>query len=277
MHLKRQKHLGINYLIILFMTTQREITTRIAQIGLTAKGFVYIAIGIMAFMAAFELGGQNANDATRSGAFEWLQATGGKLLLGLIAAGLICYVFWRFIQTFSSHNDTKVAKRITYFLSGLAYGSVAFTALKMIFNDQKSNGDQNQQLASDLMSRPLGEWLVIAAAMVFAGIGIYQLYYAWSKKYKDHLQKMNLHNDLSSILLRMGKIGYVARGFVWLLIAFLFTRAAIYNNSSEAGDTGKAFRFIEGEFMGSYMLGAIGLGLLAYGIFSITRARYEKF
>lgn len=259
------------------MTTERDITTRIAQIGLSAKGVVYIIIGALAFMAAFELGRQNADEATRSGAFEWLQATGGKLLLGLIAAGLICYVFWRFYQTFSKHHDAKLPKRFTYFFSALAYGSVAFSALKMVFKDENSNGDQNQQLASDLMSRPLGEWLVIAAALVFAGIGIYQLYYAWSKKYKDHLQKMNLENDISKVLLRMGKIGYAARGFVWLLVAFLFTRAALHHNASEAGDTGKAFQFIEGGYMGSYILGAIGLGLIAYGIFSITRARYERF
>ena len=84
------------------MTTERDITTRIAQIGLSAKGTVYIIIGALAFMAAFELGKQNADEATRSGAFEWLQATRGEFLLGLIAAGLICYVFWRFSNLFQT-------------------------------------------------------------------------------------------------------------------------------------------------------------------------------
>ena len=259
------------------MGTKQEVITRIAQTGFTAKGIVYILVGILAFMAAFELGGQDENSATRTGVFEWLQDTGGKFLLGLIAIGLLSYVLFRFVQSFSGYHEEKAGKRIMYFFSGLAYASVAFTAISMIMKGQQNNGDKNQQLASDLMNKPMGDWLMIIAAIIFTAIGIYQLYYAFAQKYKDHVQKLELHSDRSKFLLRMGKIGYIARGIVWLLVAFLFSRAAMHHNASEAGDTGKAFNFIEQGYMGSYILGAIGLGLLAYGIFSVTRARYERF
>ncbi len=88
---------------------------------------------------------------------------------------------------------------------------------------------------------------------------------------------LNLHSNTASVLLRMGKVGYMARGIVWLILAYLLTRAAIYQNSSEAGGIGKAFEFIQNGFMGNYLLATIGLGVAAYGILAFTRARYEGF
>jgi hypothetical protein len=79
------------------------------------------------------------------------------------------------------------------------------------------------------------------------------------------------------LLLRAGKVGYISRGVVWLVIAFLFLRAAFYAVASKAGDTAEAFRFIESSPLGSPLLGLLGLGLIAYGVFNFIRARYERF
>jgi hypothetical protein len=74
-----------------------------------------------------------------------------------------------------------------------------------------------------------------------------------------------------------GKIGYVARGIVWLVIGWLFTKAAFHKNSSEAGDTSEAFGFLAEASYGSYLLAGVGLGLICYGIFNFIRVRYETF
>ena len=161
-------------------------------------------------------------------------------------------------------------------MSGFGYASIAITAIKIILKQRKDDGDQNQQYAAELLSQPMGEWLVGIGALIFAAIGGYQVYYALSKKYKKHVDTLNLHSNTASVLLRMGKVGYMARGIVWLILAYLLTRAAIYQNSSEAGGTGKAF-VIQNGFMGNYLLATIGLGVAAYGILAFTRARYERF
>jgi hypothetical protein len=255
----------------------KGLVTKIPQIGLSAKGLVYLVIGTMAFLAAFEIGGQSEGAASKTGAFEFVRDKGGNFLLLLLAAGLFCYVAWRLMQAFSRSDKIKTAKRIRYFFSALTYGAVAYSAVAMITRGKKSGGDQNQQAAADIMDKPMGEWLVGAAALVLAGIGIYQIYYALSEKYKKHVQELDLGSDVSGLLLRAGKVGYIARGLVWLLLAYLLGRAAFSHNPSQAGDTGKAFRFIEDGYLGSYLLGGIGLGVIAYGIFCFVRARYERF
>ncbi len=250
----------------------------LAQAGLIAKGIVYVLLGLLAFMAAFELGGKGNNDATQTGALQLVKDfPAGEILLLVVAAGLFCYSIWRGIEAFGADNSQKGwTKRLRYFFSGLAYLAFAITAIR-IGGGEKLKGDQNQSLAMELMNKPFGEVLVGLGGILLAGIGAYQIYYGISEKYRKHVQGLSLHTSQASVLLRSGKIGYISRGIVWLVIAFLFLRAAFLSAGSEAGNTSKAFRFIENSPYGSPLLGFLGLGLIAYGVFNFIRARYERF
>lgn len=250
-----------------------------ARVGYFAKGAVYTLLGILAFMAAFELG-RAANEASRSGVFRMVrEAPAGGVLMILLALGLVCYTFWRLVQAFSPAigGEHSKGKRVLYFLSGIAYAGVAFAAIKMALWNDDGGGNQQQTLAATLLSRKGGQWLTGLAALALLATGLYQLYYGWSEKYRDHLQESQIHSQHSALLLRSGKAGYIARGLVWVIIAYLLFRAALNANASEAGDTTDAFRFLEGSPFGSVLLGAVGLGVIAYGIFNFLRARYERF
>jgi hypothetical protein len=122
-----------------------------------------------------------------------------------------------------------------------------------------------------------GEWIMGAASLVLSFVGIYQIYYGYSEAYKKHVSLNSVNPDMRNLLLKSGKIGYVARGMVWLILAWLFAKAAWYSNASEAGDTAKAFHFLERASYGSYLLGTLGLGLFCYGLFNFIRAGYERF
>ena len=43
---------------------------KMARIGMISKGIVYVILGILAFMAAFEIGGASNKDANSSGVFS---------------------------------------------------------------------------------------------------------------------------------------------------------------------------------------------------------------
>jgi uncharacterized membrane protein YidH (DUF202 family) len=248
---------------------------QLARVGLVAKGVVYVLLGALAFTAAAGLGSATANQASQSNALvELKQRTGGTLLLAVLLAGLLCYCVWRFVQSFSG-NDKKTTKRVRYFLSGLAYSSLAYSALRLLLHN-KRGGDQQQQLTASFLSKPFGEVLVFAVALIVAGIGIYQVYYGLSEKYRKHVQGLTQRENTAQLLLASGKVGYPARGIVWLIVSYLLLKAALQHDASEAGNTGKAFQFVKESPLGSYFLGAIGLGLVTYGIFNFIRAKYER-
>ena len=252
---------------------------RMARIGMISKGIVYVLLGILAFMAAFEIGGTTDKDASNTGVFTSIkEAPAGMVLLGLLAVGLICYSAWRGIQSFTyddDKNEKKWPKRARYFFSGISYLALALTAIKLLMGNKKS-GNKNQEIFSEVIDKPFGQWLLILGGIAIAIIGIYQIWYGLAGKYKKHVQDLDGRSSKSNLLLRAGTIGYVARGIVWLMISFLLIRAAFHTNAKEVGDTGKAFEFIESSAYGSFLLGGLGLGLMCYGIFNFIRARYER-
>jgi hypothetical protein len=260
---------------------KQPLVKRIARIGLTAKGIVYVLLGTIGFMAAFEMGGKTDDEASRSGVLRNIkEMPGGEVLLGMLAGGLLCYSAWRCVQTFSpSYNgkEKNLRQRVRYFYSGMIYLLVAFSAGSMLLHNDKQDGDSNQHLAAQLLDKSFGQWLTGIAALLMAGNGVYQLYYGLSEKYKKHVQKMNFGSRAATVMLRAGKVGYVSRGIVWLITGYLLMLAALHFNSSEAGDTGKVFGVIENLSYGSYLLGLLAVGLVAYGCFNFVRAKYETF
>jgi hypothetical protein len=257
--------------------------TTFARLGLSAKGVVYCLVGLMAFLAAFEIGGKNTQDTGKSAIFQFiLEQPFGKILLGLVAVGLLCFAMWRFIEAFmdTEHKGTEakgIGRRIGYAFSGAVYVGLAFYAAKAALGSGSNQGGSNSQqtLVQELLQKPFGQWLVGAIALGIIGMGLYQIYRAYSGKYLKKIQANRLRPDVQKLLLRSGKIGYTARGIVWGIIGFLFMKAALHANSSEAGNTQDAFSFLEDSSYGSILLGAVALGLICYGIFMFVRAKCE--
>ncbi len=253
-----------------------------ARVGLTAKGIVYSLVGILTFAAAFELGG-SSEQGGKTQVLEWIQEQPfGQVILGLTAIGLLCYTVWRFIEAFLDTEDKGtdlkgLGRRGAYLFSGLVYGTSTFYAAKLIFGnggDSSGGGDTRQTVVQKLLEQPFGQWLVGALAVGTAAVGAYQIYYSISDKYRKKIQASKLDKKVKETILKTGKIGYIARGVVWLIIGYLFLQAAIQSDSSQAGGSDSAFSFLENQY-GSWILGAIALGLLCYGLFMFVRARYQ--
>ncbi|HEY0057419.1 MAG TPA: DUF1206 domain-containing protein [Pedobacter sp.] len=255
----------------------------VAKFGFAAKGTVYCLIGLLAFMSAFHLGGQTSDKTDKNGVFEFItDQPAGKIILAVLTLGLLCYSIWRFLQAFldtdSKGSDAKgIAKRFTYFFSGLTYLFFFYLSLRFLLDNRKAGGDSKQDMVQQVLQQPAGQWLLGIVAAILAAIGVYQIWYGNSEKFRKHVNLQELDENASVSLMRAGKIGYISRGIVWLVIAFLFSKAAINSRASQAGDTSSAFAFIQQTTYGSYLLAALGLGLICYGVMNFVRSAFEKF
>lgn len=255
---------------------------RFAKVGLVTKGIVYCLIGVLAFMAAFNISGSRTQDASKQGIFQViLEQPFGKVLLGLVAVGLLFYAIWRVIQavkdTENKGHDLKgIARRIGYLFSGITYGAFAFFAAEAALGKGGGQGQEGQQtLVQKLLEQPFGQWLALIVGAGIIILGISQFYRGWSGRYRKEVQSAGLKHETEAMLIRAGKFGYLARGIVWLIIGYLFIKAALHSNPEEAGGTSGAFRFLEESTYGSWLLGAVALGLICYGIFMFMRAKYQ--
>jgi hypothetical protein len=76
-------------------------------------------------------------------------------------------------------------------------------------------------------------------------------------------------------MLRTGKIGYIARGIVWFVVAWLFLKSAYKASPDEAGDTGNVFQWLQHWQHGNLLMALVAAGLICYGLFMFARARYQ--
>lgn len=267
---------------MLFVKTLTAHEKPIAQAGLIAAGLVYCLLGILIFMAAFRINGRRAANTDAEGVLDLVyKQTGGQIMLGIIALGLICYSLWRGVQAFadSEHQGRNVkgfATRAGFFFSGLVYESLAVVAINLVFSNTSADDASLEDVAHGLLSRPFGQWLTGIGAAILLAIGIYQIWFGLSEQHHQLAQKAG-QSKHTKLLLSAGKIGFVARGIVWIVLAWFFFNAAIHANSAEAGDTSEALHFVRNVAYGTYLLAAIGFGFFCFGAFNFIRARYERF
>ncbi|WP_207491739.1 DUF1206 domain-containing protein [Aridibaculum aurantiacum] len=253
----------------------------LARTGLVAKGVVYCLTAILTIMSALQMGNASSGDADKGGIFKMVHEQPlGKILLSIITVGLICYAVWRLVMAFKDTEDKGkdwkgLGQRAVYFFSGAVYLSISVIAGKLILNNTQSSGNSRQQLARELLDKPMGVWLAAAVAISMMGVGIYQVYRAASGKYKKYVKAgMHSNNNERTILIRSGQLGYTARGIVWLIVGWLFLKAATSANANEAGNTGKAFQWLQSSY-GNILLFLVAAGLFCYGVFMFMRAKYQ--
>lgn len=252
-----------------------------ARFGYAAKGFVYGAIGILALLAAFSVGGDTTDT---SGALQAIaQQPFGKLLLALIAIGLVGYVIWRLIQAINDPTDKGtdakgIFTRLGYLLSGLAYIGVATNAalLAIGVGSNSGGGSSKQDWTAMVMQQPLGRWLVGIAGALTIGIGFWRIYRAYKTKFRDKLNMSELDSQHRKLLVNISRFGIAARGVVFVMIGFFILQAAKnYDPQKVKGLDGALLTLAQQPF-GKVLLTLMALGLIAYAIYLFVQARYRR-
>ncbi len=253
---------------------------KIMRFGIGTKGFVYCLIGGLTLMAAI---GQGGSKSGSSGALEFLKSNPfGTILLGATAAGILAYVFWRFYQAIKDPEEKGsepkgLAIRAGYLASGIFYSLLAFTAVDMLIGlggSSGGSGNGQETIAAKALNQPFGQILVAIIATGFLGKALYQMYRAYTEKYRKRLKEQGLSDKTQKLVLTLGKLGYTARGLVIGVIAFLFYKAALSFSSEQAGGTREAFGYLQNQF-GTIVLAVISAGLIMYGVFLIVKARHR--
>lgn len=258
---------------------------KVAYTGYAAKGAVYAITGVLAFMTAFGMGGQKAGKLQ---IIEFLEKQAfGKVILAVLGIGLVCYALWRFIQSIQNpegiDDDTKgTVKRISFFISGLIYLGLGIFAIVDIFrNPSSGSGSGGGGGSSSLLSGDTGKYIFMAVGLALAGKAIYQ----FIKAYKgDFLKKFQIKSitdgSKRKFIKNMGYAGLVARGVLTGIIAYFFLKAGFGiggTGSEEVKGTSEAFSFIQQNSSGPWLLGLVAAGLVCYGIYMFTMARYRQF
>jgi hypothetical protein len=236
---------------------------RVTRLGFAARGFLYILIATLVILTG------QTEDLT--GAIEYLGHGLGKGLLAVLAVGMAGYGLWRLSDAAfgmeSGRNRWKAwAKRIGAATSGCIYCWLAFKAALVLIAKPPS-GNETQHHAAQALHFSGGELALEAAAAILIGAGVVQLYKAARASFLHHLD-----GDAARRLWVqwVGRIGYAARGIIFLTIGYMLVRAGLDRSAAEAGNLDDAMDWLYGP-----VRQLVAAGLFVFGIFSIVEALYR--
>lgn len=253
---------------------------RLARFGYSAKGFVYLLVGLLAIQAAFGLGGETTGT---EGALKAIQRQPfGQILLILTAVGLVGYTMWRFIQAFfdpdhkDSNSPKRIFQRIAYAASATAYALLTWEAILIIMGFAGSGQDSTKISTAQLMAQPFGPWLVGIVGVVVVGVGLFQVHYGLTAQFLSGLKLYKMNDTERAWALRSGRWGYSARGIIYTIIGGFLIWAGIQLDPNEAVGMEEAFDKVAQQPFGAWLLALIALGFMAYAAFAFAQARYRN-
>jgi hypothetical protein len=126
-----------------------------------------------------------------------------------------------------------------------------------------------------MMEHTWGRWLVGLAALITFAVAADFVKKAWTASFRKDIAPSPNGTERRAIV-RLGQFGWAARGASTALIGFFLARAAITYDASEAGGIDGSLRNFVGYNWGRAVVMAIAVGFVAYGLFCLISARYQR-
>lgn len=260
--------------------THRTLITFAARAGYGARGALYLLIGTLAILAAFDLGGDTVG---ARGALRILFARpSGYLLLSGIAAGFACLAAWRLVQAWADPSgygrDLKgLGIRTVLAASALVHGALAAFAVGLMFGwenvDVAGHGSALAAWFTTIMAAPFGPWLAGAVGLAVVGTGVAKVIKAWRAEFDEHLE---CEDHIRLWAVPVSRFGLTARGLVFVLIGSSMILAAFQLQAKRALGLAGLLQVLERTPFGWVLLSAAALGLAAFGIFGLIEAMYRR-
>jgi hypothetical protein len=251
----------------------------LARFGYGAKGVVYAVVGVLAVQAAVGSGGSTTD---QHGAVRAIaEQPFGRLLLGIVAMGLLGYVVWRLVQAFldpegKGTDPGGVVARVVYAVSGLAYASLALSAgTAAVRGGRPRGGGGGEEAVAPLLGAPGGPLLVGAIGLTVLGVAVWQAKRAATAEFMDAYDRSRMSETEQRTARLTGQVGHAARAVTFAIVGVFLVLAAASSDAERAKGLGGALDTLAAQPFGPVLLLVVALGLVAYGLFCMTEARWR--
>ena len=244
------------------------------RVGLVAYGAMHLVFTFIALQLAWTQSATSSQGALNQLADNPL----GQVVLWVAAAGLALLAVWQGATAAAGYSYREGAAR-TRKRAGSGGRAVVYLALAWlcIGNATGFSGSSGEDgITAQLMSVPAGPWLVGLIGVGVVAVGGAQLRKGVQKTFTEDLEPAATSGASGHALLRLGQVGYVAKGVSLAVVGGLFVWAALTYSPKEAGGLDAALRTLLEQPFGKYLLSAVGLGLAAFGVFCFGWARHPR-
>ncbi|MCX4703504.1 DUF1206 domain-containing protein [Streptomyces sp. NBC_01373] len=250
-----------------------------ARAGLTARGVIYLLVGVLALQIAF---GDGKRQADRGGALaELADQPFGAALLWALGIGLVGMALWRLSEVLFGSvgpDGRKARKRLLSAVRCAFYTFVAYSVLSFAAGSggSGSSDEQSKDVTARLLEVPAGQWLVGVAGAGIAVAGVWIAVRAALRKYHDKLRLGQMSLRTRRLVDVTGVAGGVARGAVFAVAGAFAVRAAVDYEPDKAKGLDDTLRSFADTPLGPWLLVCVAAGLVLFGLFSFAMARWRR-
>lgn len=259
---------------------QRDVNAVLGNLGLTARGVLYVVLGILTGQFAFGVTG--SEQVSNQGAIRFVQeAPFGPVLLWALALGLAALALWELVAAITGDpvRGSSPVRRALLAVKGLVYGAIAASVVVTVLGGGTGSGggSEQQQATAFVFELPFGRWLVAAI-----GVGVVA-YAVWSAVehvqgagFMDRLATSGMDPDTKRAVRTSGRVGYGARATVIGLTGGFLVVAAVQHSAERSRGLAGSVLVLSQQAYGTWLLAAVAVGLVLFGVFSMVEARHRR-
>ena len=250
----------------------------LARAGLLARGVNYLLVGALAVLIAL---GSRGEQADTTGALRAVAGhPGGIVVLWLLAAGFAGLALWRFAETAygqAGPGGQAVHKRLASLALAVLYGGTCGVVVNFILGagGSTSSDTESKSFTARLLAHSGGQVLVagigVAAAAAGVGVGVYGL----RRMFATYLRTAHMSAATRTVVEGLGVAGYVTRGAVFCVVGAFLIDAAVSVDPQKAQGLDGSLRKTAATPLGPWLLVAVALGLVIFGLYSWCEARWR--
>ncbi len=246
-----------------------------ARLGLAARGLVYVLMGMLAFLVAR---GSQVHVDQKSALSQVLARPYGFWLVAFMAIGFAAYAAWRLSEAAFGVVGQGRSKgpRLQSLVRGAVYASLAVTAVSLLMGSRQAQSKQQQGYASTAMSYPLGRWAVALVGVAVLIVGAVMVWQGANLRFMRYFPGGATSRRVRAVIRVLGRVGTVARGFVFMVTGALVALAGLHYKSAKASGLDGAVNTIQSWPMGNVLLICTAVGLIVFGLYGLLEARYRR-
>lgn len=256
---------------------------RVARIGIVARGVIHLVVGWLAIRVALGDTGERADQ--RGALSAVVRQPMGRVLVLLLAVGFLAYAAWRALEAVLDPDDKGTLQRLGYAGRAALYlglfGTAVSLAMKGSGGSSSSGGGGGggaggQKAATGVLGMPGGRWIVLAGAAIIIGTGLWNGYRAVTRKFEKELKKAEMSESERRWAGRAGVVGHLGRMGAYLAVGWFLSRAALRFDPNQPVGLDASLHAVAVASYGKFLLIAVGVGLIAFGVYQLFLARYRE-
>ena len=253
--------------------TESRFAHGMARAGLTARGVVYLLIGVITLRIA---AGKSGEADQRGAVAHLLHQPFGTALVLLTAIGLGGYALWRLSEAAFGvvGNRGSTFARLQSAFRGGVYLFFCCTTFAVLLGSNTSQVSQQRGITATVLDHTGGRTVVVAVGVGTVLVSALLLVEGVTRRFMRYFPAA-LATGTRRLVEVTGTIGATARSIVFAIAGVLLVGGAWeYEPAGASGIDGAVRWFRDNGGIGALLVA--GLGLVVFGLYGLLEARFRR-